>query len=275
MGDLTAKGALVIASVKAKEGLGRVGERTTPRCGPLSPHRTGRADFPHPALRKALHRRRIQAVAQGSLQNSQPRFVEVLIAAAPFRRSEGPLAASPQMLRETIANVPVDLPEGHPRVPEAEVVRPAVQLPVQTLNQFRNRLEALVWPSHLFQLLPLLLQSLCRRRHVQIAPSASLQIVVTAEREARKVRTRSLCSDETLCRTSAGTGLTAAERSLPPAASPFSARLHFSGSPLLSPPSTTGLSSHIRMGCSTLRSVIRISQTSHRLVVRDSKGETC
>ncbi len=102
-----------LSTVSRQEG--RVGERTTPRCGPLSPHRTGRADFPHPALRKALHRRRIQAVAQGSLQNSQPQFVEVLIVAAPFRRSEGPLAASPQMLRETIANVPVDLPEGHPR----------------------------------------------------------------------------------------------------------------------------------------------------------------
>src|ERR1035441_3081069 len=33
---------------------------------PLPPHRTGRADFPHPALRKALHRRFIQAVARGS-----------------------------------------------------------------------------------------------------------------------------------------------------------------------------------------------------------------
>jgi hypothetical protein len=33
---------------------GRVGERATPKCDSLSPHRTGRADFPHPALLKTL-----------------------------------------------------------------------------------------------------------------------------------------------------------------------------------------------------------------------------
>ena len=32
---------------------GRVGERAT-KCGPLSPRRTGDADFPRPALLKAL-----------------------------------------------------------------------------------------------------------------------------------------------------------------------------------------------------------------------------
>lgn len=62
----------------------------------------------------------------------------------------------------------------------------------------------------------------------------------------------SLKNSDAVCRTSAGTGLTATERSLLPA------RLHFSGSPLLPPPSTTGLSSHIRISCRTLRSVIRI-----------------
>jgi hypothetical protein len=34
--------------------IGRVGERATPKCDSLSPHRTGRADFPHPALLKTL-----------------------------------------------------------------------------------------------------------------------------------------------------------------------------------------------------------------------------
>src|SRR5665213_432765 len=114
------------------------------RCGPLPPHRTGRADFPHPALRKALHRRLIQAVARGKLQIPQPEFVEMVIVAAPLRRTEGPLAASSQMLRETLTNVRVDVAEGLPRIPEAEVVCPAVQLPVQTLNQFRKRLVTLV-----------------------------------------------------------------------------------------------------------------------------------
>ena len=133
----------------------RVGERTTPKCGPLSPHRTGRADFPHPALRKALHRRRIQAVARCNLQFPQTHIIDVLMVSAPFRRSAGPLAAPFQMLLETATNVPVDFPEGLLRRPESEVVCPAIQLPVQTLNQLRERSETLALASHLLQLLPL------------------------------------------------------------------------------------------------------------------------
>jgi hypothetical protein len=36
------------------------------------------------------------------------------------------------MPHEAVANVPVDFAEGHPRIPEPEVVRPAVQLPVDS-----------------------------------------------------------------------------------------------------------------------------------------------
>jgi len=45
-----------------------------------------------------------------------------------------PLAAPPQMLRETISNVRVDPSEGHARIAKFEVVLPAAQVPVQ----FRN-----------------------------------------------------------------------------------------------------------------------------------------
>src|ERR1039457_6066090 len=121
----------------------------------------------------------------------QPKPLDLLIEADPFRRSEGPLAASSQMLRETTTNVPVDVSEGLAWIPKVEVVLPALQVPVQPLNQLRDRLKALPMIGHLVQLLPLLLQSFRRRTHIQIPPPAPLQVLGVAERESQKVQTRS------------------------------------------------------------------------------------
>src|ERR1035437_2537081 len=120
----------------------------------------------------------------------QPKPLDLLIEADPFRRSEGPLAASSQMLRETTTNVPVDVSEGLAWIPKVEVVLPALQVPVQPLNQLRDRLKALPMIGHLVQLLPPLLQRF--RTHIQIPPPAPLQVLVVAERESQKVQTRSL-----------------------------------------------------------------------------------
>src|ERR1035438_418724 len=73
----------------------------------------------------------------------QPKPLDLLIEADPFRRSEGPLAASSQMLRETTTNVPVDVSEGLAWIPKVEVVLPALQVPVQPLNQLRDRIAQL------------------------------------------------------------------------------------------------------------------------------------
>src|ERR1039458_9490863 len=125
-------------------------------------------------------------------QVHQPQSLDLLIEANPFRRSEGPLAASSQMLRETTTNGPVDVSEGLAWKPKVEVVLPALQVPVQPLNQLRDRLKALAMIRHLVQLLPLLLQSFRRRTHIQIPPPAPLQVLVVAECESQKVQTRSL-----------------------------------------------------------------------------------
>src|SRR5664280_3228104 len=122
----------------------------------------------------------------------QPKPLDLLIGADTFRRSEGPLAASSQMLRETTTNVPVDVSEGLAWIPKVEVVLPALQVPVQPLNQLRDRLAALPIIGHLVQLFPFLLQSFRRRTHIEIPPSAPLQALVVAERESQKVQTRSL-----------------------------------------------------------------------------------
>jgi hypothetical protein len=58
------------------------------------------------------------------------------------------------MLRQTITNVRVDLSESHPWIPEIEVVLPALQMPVQALNQLRDRLAVMPMIGLLVQLLP-------------------------------------------------------------------------------------------------------------------------
>lgn len=115
------------------------------------------------------------------LQIHQPKSLDLLIETDPFRRSVGPLAAPSQVLRETVANVRVDLPEGLAWIPKVEVVLPALQVSVQLLNQLRDRLVALPMIGHLVQLFPFLLQSFRRRTHIQILPPAPFQVLVVAE----------------------------------------------------------------------------------------------
>src|SRR5258706_8569315 len=100
------------------------------------------------------------------LQAHQSKTLDLLIKADPFRRPEGPLAASSEMLRETIANVRIDLSEGHSWISKFEVVLPSLQVPVQPLNQYRNRLEALPMIGHLVQLFPFRLQRFLRPTHI-------------------------------------------------------------------------------------------------------------
>ena len=69
-------------------------------------------------------------------------MVKMMVNADPFRRSKGPLAAPSQMLAETVASVVVDRSKGLTRMSEAKVVPPSFQVPVDLLNQLRNRLEA-------------------------------------------------------------------------------------------------------------------------------------
>src|SRR5260370_39627620 len=76
------------------------------------------------------------------LQIHQSKALDLFIVADSFRRSVGPLAAPSQVLRETVSNVRVDLTEGLAWIPKIEVVLPALQVPVQLLNQLRDRLWA-------------------------------------------------------------------------------------------------------------------------------------
>src|SRR5260370_30842981 len=122
-----------------------------------------------------------------NLQLDQSHVLEMPVVSHSFRWSKGPLAASSQVLRKTITNVQVDLSESHAWISEGEVVLPALQVPIELLNQVRERLPALTTIRHLMQLLPFPLQRFCRRPHVQVLPAPTPQVPVVPERESQQV----------------------------------------------------------------------------------------
>src|SRR5437016_2966805 len=107
----------------------------------IPPRRTGHADFPHPALAIALTSGMRRQLHGPGRQVNQAHTLEVLEEAHPFRRSKGPLAAAARVLAQPPTYEDIDLTEGHARVSESEVVRPARELPVGLGDHGRQRLE--------------------------------------------------------------------------------------------------------------------------------------
>src|ERR1039458_6485095 len=81
-----------------------------------------------------------------------------------------------------------DLPVRTRGVPNGKVVRPPLQVPIQLPNQCQDRLKALMTVRHLVQLLPLPLDSLFRRKHIQVLLIAPFQIAIIPKRVSRKFR---------------------------------------------------------------------------------------
>src|ERR1017187_559894 len=96
------------------------------------------------------------------------------------------------MLDQATAHVPVNLPVNAAGVPNGKIVRPPFQVPIQLANQARDRLEALITVRHLVQLLPLPLDRLFRRKHIQVLLVAPFQIAIIPKRVSQKVQARSL-----------------------------------------------------------------------------------
>ena len=92
--------------------MGRIEGKAGPRPDFLSPRRTGREDFPHPTLAETTSRKHAQAVGRPSgSEKLQAEALKVRIIRDSLRRTEGPLAASPQILAKTNLHVFIDLIE--------------------------------------------------------------------------------------------------------------------------------------------------------------------
>ena len=75
----------------------------------------------------------------------------MLVIADPGGRTKGSLAPPPQMTRQTVAYETVDLALCNTRIAIAEVLRPAVEVPIQIRNQCRYGHRAPPWASHVPQ----------------------------------------------------------------------------------------------------------------------------
>ena len=104
----------------------------------LSPRRTGRAGFPHPALAEALAAS-MHRLFPVELQGDQAQLFHVGVNRHPFWGSIGSLTTAPQMFPQAPVYVAVDLVEGVPRIAATEVVAPASQVPIQLPKQPGDR----------------------------------------------------------------------------------------------------------------------------------------
>src|SRR5277367_1818851 len=83
-----------------------------------------------------------------SRQFHQSQLLEKIEPPDSFRRPEWSLTAALQMPDEALADEPVDLPVNVSAVSEGKVVRPPFQVPVQLIDQHRDRLETLMTVGH-------------------------------------------------------------------------------------------------------------------------------
>ena len=79
------------------------------------------------------------ATQRWALQVHQAHTLEVLVVTDSLRRSKRPLASPPNVLRQSLAHVAVDLPKPVARVPVAKVVRPPLKMAVDLFYQLRQR----------------------------------------------------------------------------------------------------------------------------------------
>ncbi len=92
-----------------------------------SPHQTGQADFPHPAFARCPRTELSQADQSEALS-------EVRIERLALRRAPRPLAATPQMARQSADDVVIDLAEAFARIAVRVIIGPTAQVRVELTN---------------------------------------------------------------------------------------------------------------------------------------------
>jgi hypothetical protein len=145
------------------------------------PRRTGRADFPHPALACFVSSREHS-------QAHQSQMVQVRIQAHALAGAPAPLTASAQMHARPLPHEVIEAAKGLPRVAQAKIVGPAPQIPVHSPNQLRQRCVALVMSDHLPQRVPFPRHRFARGHEVPVASRAAILVAIQPEGVAQKVQ---------------------------------------------------------------------------------------
>ena len=87
-----------------------------------APRRTGRADFPHPALLKAL----ASGMHRFGPKLEESTFAQVVGEGLPFGKAVGSLAAALQMLPQPVLKVAIEVAKAPAGIPSAEVIPPSL-----------------------------------------------------------------------------------------------------------------------------------------------------
>src|SRR6185369_14717751 len=150
-----------------------------------APRRTGQADFPHPALLKAL----ALGMHRFAPKLEESAFAQVGREGLSFGNAIGSLAAALQMLPQPVLKVAIEVAKSPAGIPTAEVITPAFEMPVQIANQLSDRPEVLPVTDHLPQSLPFTRHRFCRRVHVQKTVLSAKVVLLKAKGIAQKVQT--------------------------------------------------------------------------------------
>jgi hypothetical protein len=144
--------------------------RVNDRRSPL-PRRTGRADFPHPALARIVSSRKHS-------QRHQAQVFQVSVQANSLPCAPATLTASAQVSSQADPHEVIDLPKRLTRIAQAKVVGPSLQVSVQPLDQFRQGCVTLLRIDELTQRLPFPRHRLAGWLQVPVAPAAPVLVAV-------------------------------------------------------------------------------------------------
>src|SRR5215469_950675 len=145
------------------------------------PRRTGHGDFPHPALARV-------ACSREHSQLDQSHMLQVRIEANSLTRPPASLTAAVQVFAQTVTDEMIDALEGLTRVAQLEVVGPASQVSVQSLNQFGQRCVTLLVVDELSQHFLFPQNRFARWLKVPVASSTAVLVEVVSEGVAQKVQ---------------------------------------------------------------------------------------
>src|SRR5438552_1750121 len=145
------------------------------------PRRTGRADFPHPALASIVS-------SSKHSQRYQSQMVQVRIQADTLAGAPAPLTASAQMHPQPIPHEGIEMAKRFPRIAQTKVIGPAPQLPIHAPQQLRQWCVALVMIDQSAQRVPFACQRLARGHEVPVTLRAAILVPVPTEGVAQKIQ---------------------------------------------------------------------------------------
>src|SRR5271169_3950704 len=154
---------------------------------PIPAHRTGRADFPHPALRQVSSPDSRTGTQMHATHLQHAQRSEDHLVRQDAHTPRGHVMPLSQKVTNALGNVVIDRPIRQQPGSVAEVARPAAQNAVQPVSHLRPR-ALIAGYQDVVHLLPQPRHTLLRRAGSQV-PVTILPVVLRPERVPQKVKT--------------------------------------------------------------------------------------